>query len=286
MTMQELAKPLPVSDPEFRLFQRLVYESAGIFLAPVKRALLSARLSRRIRQLGLASFGEYYDHVLNSGDDERRLLLDCICTNETHFFREPAQFDYLEQVVIPGWLEDPEHPKSVRVWSAACSTGEEPFSIAMLLHHRLTGAGWSAKIVATDLSTRALERAQNAEWPVDRAEEIPAPYLRRYMLKGRRSKEGLMKAAPDIRSMVELARLNLNEPPYPISGRFDVIFCRNVLIYFDAASKQRVFDQLIQHLVPGGYLFLGHAESGSGWNDELVPVKPAICHYRPRGAAA
>ncbi|HSP15590.1 MAG TPA: protein-glutamate O-methyltransferase CheR [Thermoanaerobaculia bacterium] len=280
----ESCAPLAVSDDEFQLFQRIVYQWSGIFLSPVKRALLAARLSRRIRQLGLRSFGEYYRVVSAAGPEERRILLDSICTNETHFFREPAQFDFLDRVIVPSLMAE-RRPRHLSVWSAACSTGQEPFSIAMALHHRLAPSGWTIDVLATDLSTRALEAGRKAEWPIESAAEIPSPYLHRYMLKGRQSKEGIMRAGPVLRSLVRFGQVNLSDASYPMATSFDLIFCRNVMIYFDAASKKHVFDRLLAHLVPGGYLFLGHAESGTGWNEQLVPVRPAICQYRPRSAA-
>jgi chemotaxis protein methyltransferase CheR len=278
----ESCGPLPVSDQEFRLFQKMVYEWSGIFLSPVKRALLGARLSKRIRHLGLRSFSEYYRVVRASGPDERRILLDSICTNETHFFREPAQFEFLERVIVPSLIADRSRSRHLTVWSAACSTGQEPFSLAMTLHDKLAPAGWTIDILATDLSSRALERARDAEWPVENASEIPPQYLHRYMLKGRRSKEGVMRAGSVLRSLVRFSQINLSDPVYPISSAFDLIFCRNVMIYFDAASKQHVFDRLLTHLIPGGYLFLGHAESGIGFDERLVPVRPGICQHKPR----
>jgi len=266
-----------VSDEEFRLFQQLVHEEAGIFLSPMKRAFLGARLSRRVKQLGLTSLTEYYSHVLAGGAEERRHLVDSVCTCETRFFREPSQFEFLEREIIPSWLADEKRPKSVRVWSAACSTGEEPFSLAMALHAGLGAAGWSIRIVASDLSSRVLERASKAEWPVSQAEQIPEQYLRRYMLKGKGARDGTMKAGPEIRALVEFKSNNLNEPAYAIPGRFDLIFCRNVLIYFDERGKRAVAGRLVQHLAPRGWLFFGSAESGGGWRSDLVSVRPSIC---------
>lgn len=276
-TTSDACRPVPVGDEEFPLFQRLIHEEAGIYLAPIKRALLSARLSRRLRELGLSTFSAYYRYLLEAGEEERIRLFDGICTNETSFFREPAQFEFLEREIIPAWLADAKRPRSIRVWSAACSSGEEPYSIAMVLHSRLAAAGWSVRILATDLSTRVLGRAAAAEWPVSQAEQIPARYLRRYMLKGRASREGVMKAGPELRSLVEFARVNLNDEVYPVAGKFDLIFCRNVLIYFDPAGKRRVADRLLSHLLPGGWFFLGHAESGGGWRKDLVTVRPTVC---------
>ena len=272
--------PIPVSEEEFALFQRLIHREAGIYLAPIKRALLGARLSKRIRQLGLASFGAYFRYMKDAGDDERRHLFDGISTNETSFFREPAQFEYLEREVIPAWLREPHRARGVRIWSAGCSSGEEPFSIAMSLHAHLAKEGWPVRVVATDLSTRMLARAEAAEWPIEQAAQIPKAYLQRYMMKGLGARAGVMKASAELRALVEFSRVNLNLEPLPVAGPFDAVFCRNVLIYFDRDGKRRVIDRLLRYLKPGGLLFLGHAESGSGWSDDLVPVRPSICRLR------
>ncbi|MGZ5442485.1 MAG: CheR family methyltransferase [Thermoanaerobaculia bacterium] len=274
--------PIAVTDREFALFQRLVYDSSGIFLSPAKRALLAARLSGRIRQLGLPSFAAYYRRVQDGGEAEKQILLDSISTNETHFFREPAQFEFLRTEIVPAWLRERGRNASVRVWSAACSTGQEPFTLAMLLHDSLAGAGWQIEITATDLSHRVLARAKTAEWPIESAAEIPPPYLRRYMLRGLRSRSGVMKASPLLRSMIEFRPLNLNDAGWNVGGPLDLIFCRNVLIYFDAVAKRRVIGRLLRLLGPGGYLFLGHAESASEWSQELAAVGPTI--YRRRAA--
>lgn len=278
----ETWEPLRVSDEEFRLFQRFIHDQAGIFLSPAKRALLAARLTRRVRTVGLTTFSAYYRHMLAAGNEEQKIVLDAICTNETRFFREAAQFDFLEREITPGWLRRERPLRSIRIWSAACSTGEEPFSIAMALHEPLMRAGCSLEIIATDLSTRVLARAASAEWPVAQADQIPDRHLRRYMLKGRNSRDGIMRATPELRALVHFQRLNLNDAAWAMSGGFHAIFCRNVLIYFDAVGKRRVVDRLVRHLAPGGWLFLGAAESGNGWRDDLVSVRPSIYRYEPR----
>jgi chemotaxis protein methyltransferase CheR len=280
--LRSRGEPMSMTDREFALFQRLVYESSGIFLAPVKRALLVARLSSRIRQLGLSSFAAYYRQVQERGGAEKQILLDCIATNETHFFREPAQFEFLSREIVPAWLRERGRNGRVRAWSAACSTGQEPFTLAMLLHDRLGGAGWTVEILATDLSHRVLARAQTAEWPIENAAEIPPQFLRRYMLRGLRSRSGVMKASPLLRSMVDFRPLNLNDAEWNVRGPLDLIFCRNVLIYFDVIARRRVIGRLVELLGPGGYLFFGHAESASDWSHELAAVGPTI--YRRRAA--
>ncbi|HEY0593788.1 MAG TPA: protein-glutamate O-methyltransferase CheR [Thermoanaerobaculia bacterium] len=273
-----------VSDREFASFRSLIYEVAGIHLGESKRALLAARLARRVRQLGLASFSEYYDHVEREGEPELTRLLDAITTNETHFFREPRQFEAIERTVIPSWLEA-DRPRLVRVWSAGCSTGEEPYSIAMLLHDSLAARGWSIEILATDLSTRVLAQAEEGEWSIERAAEIPERYLKRYMLRGTGTKSGRMAAGDELRAMISFRRLNLNDARWDVEGSFDLIFCRNVLIYFDGESKRRVIARLLDRLAPEGLFLLGHSESLCGWNHGLRGAGPTM-YRRPEAGGA
>jgi len=212
----------PITEQEFSRFQKLIYGVAGIHLAPHKKALLEARLSKHIRELGLDSFDAYYKHVVAAGqDDELVRLLDRVSTNETHFFREPRQFEFLESRVFEEWRETAAagiKPKRIRLWSAGCSSGEEPYSIAMLLlDHFPQHNGWELEIFATDLSTRILDKAQAAIWPVVKAKEIPEKYLQRFMLRGTGSQDGKMKAGAEIRSLIQFERLNLNDERYPIA---------------------------------------------------------------------
>ena len=251
-----------ITTRDFRRFQALVQGEAGIFLSDQKRALLVGRLAPRLRALELPSFAAYYERVWSDREELVRMI-DALCTNETHFFREPKQFAFLEQNVLPAWRAAADaggRTKRVRVWSAGCSTGEEPFSIAMSLAWHLPG--WSVEILASDLSTKVLERAAAGIWPMERSEEIPPHYRKTFMLRGRGAQEGKMAARPELSAAIRFARINLNDESYPAAaGRFDLIFCRNVLIYFDAPSKRRVIDRLLDRLDPAGYFFLGHSES-------------------------
>jgi chemotaxis protein methyltransferase CheR len=271
----------PLSEREFVLFQKLIYGKAGIYLSPGKKALLEARLTSRIRQLGGKSFGEYFHQVVDDPEGTELIqLLDRISTNETHFFREPRQFEFLEQQIFPRWAEQGAaglRPRLIRVWSAGCSTGEEPYSIAMtVLDHFPPAAGWQVEILATDLSSRVLDLARKAVWPIAKSAEIPHGYLKRFMLKGSGSQVGNMKAGPEIVSVVRFERVNLNDEFYSVGGRFDVIFCRNVLIYFDAASRARVIERLLNHLAPSGYFFIGHAETLNGVTERVRNIMPTI----------
>jgi chemotaxis protein methyltransferase CheR len=266
-----------ITTKEFRLFQSLVHRETGIFLSDQKRELLVGRLMPRLRTLGFASFGAYHDHVLTHGDELVRMI-DAICTNETHFFREPRQFEYLESTVMPAWRAAGK--RSVRVWSAGCSTGEEPYSIAMTLSAGMPDC--AIEILATDLSTKVLERAASGLFPIERAAEIPSNYRKAFMLRGSGQHESKMAARPELSALIRFGRLNLNHERYPFVGRFDLVFCRNVLIYFDAPSKRRVIDRLLDRLEPNGYLFLGHSES-LGNCERVRSVGPTV--YAPRLAA-
>ena len=271
----------PLTDREFKLFQSLIHKEAGIYLSEVKKALLVGRLSRRIRELGLESFEAYYRHVVDGAHPAERIeLINNICTHETQFFREPRQFEFLEQTLAPRWRAEGDagtRPKHIRAWSAACSSGEEPVSMAMsLLHHFPASAGWTVEVLATDISTRVLDRARAALWPIERAGQIQPAYLKRFMLRGTGDHYNKMKAGPEIRAAIRFQQVNLQADTYAVGDVFDLIFCRNVLIYFNAASKEHVVSRLLARLAPDGLLFLGHAESLTGMQDQPRAVVPTV----------
>ena len=266
---------VPMSDREFRGFRDLVYRESGIHLSEHKRELLTARLSRRIRTLGMMRFGQYLT-LVEREPQERVEMLDRLVTNETRFFREPAQFEYLQTQIVPRWRAEAEQrarARRVRVWSAGCSTGQEPYSIAMTLLAHLEG--WDIEVLATDLSGRALRQAIAGVWPLDKAAEIPDPYLKAYMMRGVRSQSGRMSASDAVRSVIRFQRLNLHDE-LPELGAFDLIFCRNVLIYFDPASRTRAVARILTRLTPAGYLFLGHSESLLSSGLRLRPMAPSV----------
>ena len=274
--------PRNITEAEFRRFQGLIYRESGIWLSQAKTALLVGRLAKRLRHHCLQSFRDYYRLVVESAE-ERIQMLDAISTNETHFFREPRHFELLQKVIFPEWAKDAEccrRPRRIRVWSAGCSTGQEPYSLAItLLAHFPPEHGWEIQIIATDISTKALEIAQRGIWPLGSAREIPEAYLKQFMLKGIREDAGKMKANPEIRALVRFFRLNLNDASYPFQGKFDLIFCRNVLIYFDRESRSRIISHMREYLSPQGYLFVGHAESLHGMSGTLRSVVPTV--YAP-----
>ena len=279
--------PRPPTGREFELFRTLIEAESGITLNTGKRALLERRLSGRIRELGLSTFEAYYElvHADDSGEELVRML-DLVATNETHFFREPAHFHFLAET-YERWRREGDagaRPRQVRVWSAACSTGQEPYSVAMqLLAHFPRESGWNVEVLATDISTTALARAQAATWGIEKARELPPAYLKRFMLRGVDSRVGEMRAGPELREVVRFERLNLVAPELPpIGGGFDVVLCRNVLIYFTAAQRATVIERLATRVAPTGFLIVGHAESLLHARGPLAVVRPTIYTPLPR----
>lgn len=268
---------LPTNE-EFRLLRDLIHRETGIHLSDGKKPLLAGRLTRRLRDLGIESFGAYYRRARTDAD-ELTWMLDAVSTNETHFFREPKHFEFLNQVLFPLWRREMDAGRrdaGIRIWSAACSSGEEPFSVAMSLLAYF-GDGVRAEILASDVSTRMLARASEAEWPIAKSSEIPSDLLRRFMLKGSGSRAGMMKAGPEMRALVRVKRINLNDQNYRITGSFDLILCRNVLIYFDAPTKSRVVDRIADFLGRDGVFLVGHAETIVGMTQSLRVIQPNIC---------
>lgn len=272
-----------ISERDFHSLQDLIYREAGIWLPPAKTALLVGRLAKRLRHHGLKSFKEYYELIVGS-DEERVQMLNAISTNETRFFREPQHFDLLKSVILPKWTQEAaagRRSRKIRVLSAGCSTGQEPYSLAMLLlDHFPASSGWEIEILATDLSTRVLEIARAGIWSREKAAEIPPDYLKTFMLRGFGDQSGKIKAGQEIRSLIQFFRLNLNEPAYPFVGKFDLIFCRNVLIYFDTRSREQTARRLTDFLSPNGYLFVGHAESLHALNGTLRTVIPTVYTWK------
>lgn len=259
-----------ISDSEFSRFQRFIYESAGITLGATKRALVCGRLAKRLQACQLKSYSEYLE-LLMSGESpaELQTAVDLLTTNETYFFREPKHFQFLgEQVRARGPSAMP-----YRVWSAAGSTGEEAYSIAMVLDDCLPEAPWD--VLGTDISTRVLARAQTGHYALNRLSNFPPGYLQRYCLKGTGEQEGTMLVERKLRSRVRFMQLNL-DARLPRLGTFDVVFLRNVLIYFNLATKRGVVTRVLETLKPHGWLFIGHSESLIDVCDCVEMVAPAI----------
>ena len=261
----------------FQAFREIAYQKAGIYLRSGKTALLKARLARRLRELGLRSEREYLDRLRSDGGDELVLFLDAISTNFTQFFREPDHFDTLAedaQALLAAGQD------RFRFWCAGCSSGEEPYSAAMVLYPLLKGRDW--RILATDLSTRALARAAEGVYSEEELEPLP-PALRRAYLEPLSAGEGRARFAVSrkLRERVAFHRLNLATRPYPMSGPLDGIFCRNVMIYFDRPMRAGLVEEVERLLRPGTHLFIGHSETLSGIETHLRPERPSV--YRGQG---
>jgi len=270
-----------LSDRDLRTLTRLIYHRAGITLHDGKKALVSARLQKRVRAGGFKSFAEYVKFVeADTEGDEIVALLDAITTNHTSFFREEQHFQFLTERLIPT-LRAAGRP-GLKVWSAACSSGEEPYTLAMTLLDGLTAEEvGQSRILASDLSTKVLRAAREGVYRMERVDGLPREVLRRHFEKGLGQQAGLCRVGAKARALVEFDRLNLLEVA-DLGRRFDVIFCRNVMIYFDRAVQQRVVTMLERHLTPDGWLFISHSESLNGIEHGLQWVAPAI--YRRRRA--
>jgi len=265
-------------DADFQFIAAFVFDRCGIVLGANKRQLVYGRLLRRLRELGLGSFSEYCARLRAQPDDELDPLASAISTNVTSFFRENHHFEFLAQDMLPA-LASVANPR-IRIWSAGCSSGEEPYSIAMVMAEVLGNHARSiARVLATDLSSRALAVARQGTYSLERLQGVSEPRRKRWFLSGRGGNAGLAMIAQGIRDLVALKQLNLLHD-WPIKGPLDAIFCRNVVIYFDNPTKQRLFARYAQLLAPGGYLFLGHSESLHGMSDAFDLVGRTI--YRKR----
>ncbi len=279
-----LADVRPLTEGEFSLFCELVDREIGIHLSPSKQALVNARLLSRVRELGLKTFSEYYERVVVSPETELVRFINAICTNETRFFREPAQFTFVSESLLGRLQREAEQgrrDKRLRVWSSACSSGEEPYSLAMLLLDRLP-ADWTIEILATDISTKVLERAVGAVYSMDRLDEIPVRLRQRFLLRGVGGQAGKFRIAQAARALVKFQRANLSGGQFDHLGRFDLIFCRNVLMYFKPELRRFVVRQLVRQLSHDGHFFVGHSESLHGYDVGLCTVAPTI-YQREQG---
>jgi chemotaxis protein methyltransferase CheR len=256
----------------FRKLCDIAYERAGISLGPSKEALVAARLSKRLRLLGLASERDYLERLeTDSNGDEIVQFLDAISTNHTAFFREPDHFDLLRKVV-GDWQQD--GLRRLRIWSAASSSGEEPYTIAIVLDQLLQGSDVDWRILATDISTRVLARAQAGKFAAERLTTLTPEQRRRFFEKGDNPDEYVVERG--IRERMTFRRLNLANTPYPMRGPFDVVFCRNVMIYFDQVMRQKVIGAVEPLVRPGGYFIIGHAEALSGVSMSLQMLRPSV----------
>lgn len=255
---------------------------SGIKTPASKATMLAGRLRRRVRATQTGSLADYCDWVFSDGNlaTEGEHLINAVTTNKTDFFREPHHFTYLADHVLPGYLE--ARKPRIRAWSAACSTGAEPYTIAMVLDAFASGkAGLNYEILATDLDTEVLDVARRGVFPAAVIAPVPKPLASRYIMRSTRGAQSDVRLIPKLRAAIGFAQLNLMDARYPV-GEMDLIFCRNVLIYFDRPTQEKVVRNLIDHLAPDGYLFLGHSESIAGFDLPLTPVGNTIFKRCPK----
>lgn len=246
-------------DKDFRKIVELVMNTAGIVLSEKKRPFIQGRLGRRLRALGMQDFRQYCSLLETpDGDDERSNLINAITTNHTSFFREPHHFTYLARTILPKIVNEGKDQRRLRIWSAGCSTGEEPYTIAMTLREQASLlSGWDVKVLATDLDTNVVAHAAAGIYDAERVEDVPSSLRKRFVteLPG-----GKVQMNDELCSLITFAPLNLLQP-WPMKGPFDIIFCRNVVIYFDKPTQRKLFDRYAEILKPDGSLFIGHSES-------------------------
>lgn len=272
-------------DSEFDFIRSLVYERSRISLSKDKRELVSARLGKRLRATNTSSIGDYCKLLQAPGaESELSNLIDVISTNHTFFFRENAHFDFLQKTALPEMKQraTAERWPRLHVWSAACSSGEEPYSIAITLAEHLTG--WPWRIEATDISHRILDKARSGIYRDETIGKLPPKTLQTYFQRGFGPQDGNYRVRSSLRDQIGFHQLNLLEGEPPFREPFQIIFCRNVMIYFDRPTQEELVNKLARHLVPGGYLLVGHAESLTAIRHPLQTVRPAI-YRRPLNSA-
>ena len=260
-------REFPMTHENFLAIQKASYELTGIKLTEHKKEMIYSRIARRIRQLGLKNFNEYCQILGQVEHPELNEFVNTITTNLTSFYREPHHFDFLKGTIIP-WLKEKHRvDKRVRVWSSGCSSGEEPYTIAAVLNQEMKLAGWDCKILATDLDSEMVARGQRGVYNSDKLDSLGAAQLDSLFSSGRDSAS--MTVKPELKGLVSFKRLNLMEAAWPMKGPFDVIFCRNVVIYFDKDTQKKLFDRYADMLVPDGFMIIGHSESLNGVSDRF-----------------
>ena len=268
-----------LSKAEFERLSRYIHQEYGIKLAPVKQVMLQGRLIKRLNALGIPTFKDYIDFVFSPEGKQSELIhmIDVVTTNKTDFFREANHFDFLRSHILPEFASRKTVIHPLQVWNAGCSSGEEPYTTAIVLqeyyaqHHQP-----DYNILATDLSTDVLEKARKGIYPEQRIAVVPMSLKKKYFLRSKDSSRKLVRVVPELRKKVKFGRLNFMSANYAVETRMDVIFCRNVLIYFDKATQEKVINKLCQNLKKGGYFFLGHSESITNMNVPLEQIVPTV----------
>lgn len=263
-----MLKSYNLTDQEFNRFRDIVFRESGIKLADVKKILVQSRLMKRLRALNLETFGDYYKYLIDNFEEEKINFINSITTNKTDFFRENDHFEYMKSYILPAFEEKGE--REIRIWSAGCSTGEEPYTIGITLFEYFKGKkSPEFKILATDIDTQVLDKGINGVYTQDQVGAIDEKILKAYFLKGTGDNAGFFKVKDFLKKAVYFRRLNLLAEDYPMRKKFDVIFCRNVIIYFDKDTQKKLFDNFSRYLKDDGYLLVGHSENISSVTDKF-----------------
>jgi chemotaxis protein methyltransferase CheR len=282
-----IAQDESMSARDYTRLSELIYQQAGIHLGTGKKTMLEARIKRRLKILDLASFSQYCDYVFHRKGLKEEIvsLIDVVTTNKTDFFREPAHFNYLVEKALPDLIERGGIGRQLFFWSAGCSTGEEPYTLAIVLsEYALTHPGFRFRILATDICTEVLAKAEMGVYSTQVVAPVAAALQRKYFMRSREPGSERVRVVPELRRLIEFRRLNFMDSDYGIPERADAVFCRNVIIYFDRQTQERVLGRISHHIVSGGYLFVGHAEALHDMDLPLEPVAPAL--YRRIHAGA
>ena len=264
---------------DFNRLRAMVYEQAGIHLNSDKKTMLEIRIKRRLRSLNISSYAEYCNFVFTPDGHQTELvhLIDAVTTNKTDFFREAGHFDYLVSKALPVLAEQKGVARKSLVWSAGCSTGEEPYTLAMVLNeYAQARPGFHFKVLGTDVSTEVLAKARMGIFKAEVAGPVPKDLRRKYFMRSRDPGSELLRVVPELRDQVEFRHLNFMDADFGLAESSEIIFCRNVIIYFDRPTQIRILKKLIRHLSPGGYFFAGHSESLQGMDLPLTPAGLAV----------
>lgn len=272
----QAARPKPMSQRSFKCISEFIYNEVGIKLPPVKITMLEARLQKRLRMFGFSSYDDYCEFVFSPhGQNEIPELIDVVTTNTTEFFREPAHFKTLTDTILPAWMRR-RGGKKLKVWSAGCSIGMEPYTLAMVLNEFMEKhSDFSFSLMATDISMEALQTAYRGIYNEDQVDVVPIAMKRKYMMRSKDKKSKRVRMAPEVRKQINFKRLNFKAPFTDINP-VNIIFCRNVIIYFDRPTQEVLFQKFCQVLARDGYLFIGHSESLTGMNLPLAQIAPTI----------
>jgi chemotaxis protein methyltransferase CheR len=269
----------PMSAREFNRLSEFIHSQCGIKMPPGKKIMLESRLQKRLKTLGISCFREYCQYLFDGPEGKAELIhmIDAVTTNKTGFFREPTHFTYLVNTALPLLLQDKEKSHGCTVWSAGCSSGEEPYTLGMVLSEFASRQqGFQFSIVATDISTKILDKARLGIYEQELVADVPPLIKLKYFMRSKDRIKGLVRIVPTLRSLVRFERLNLMDESYAFSGPVDVIFCRNVIIYFDRETQYKLLDRLCRCLRTGGYLFLGHSESVHGFDLPIARMAATV----------